>query len=60
MDRLSQTKLPDHGWQQHFEIVQELGARDDLDEIGDPPEELSSLVPGSLGFDIHRQARVEV
>jgi tetratricopeptide (TPR) repeat protein len=25
MDRLSQTKLPDHGWQQHFEIVQELG-----------------------------------
>ena len=25
MDKLSQTKLPDNGWQQHFEIVQELG-----------------------------------
>src|SRR5210317_2213088 len=25
MDKLSQTKLPDHGWQQHFEILQELG-----------------------------------
>ena len=25
MDKLSQTKLPDHGWQQHFEVVQELG-----------------------------------
>ncbi|MHC5083179.1 MAG: tetratricopeptide repeat protein [Planctomycetota bacterium] len=25
MDTLSQTKIPDNGWSQHFEIVQELG-----------------------------------
>ena len=25
MDTLNKTKLPDHGWSQHFEIVQEMG-----------------------------------
>jgi len=53
MDRLSQTKLPDHGWQQHFEIVQELGdchtQLGEFDQARDCYEQAALLEPDEAG-----------
>jgi len=53
MDRLSQTKLPDHGWQQHFEIVQELGdchtQLGEYDQARDCYEQAALLEPDEAG-----------
>ena len=53
MDKLSQTTLPDHGWQQHFEIVQELGdchtQLGEYDQARDCYEQAALLEPDAAG-----------
>lgn len=53
MDKLSQTTLPDHGWQQHFEIVQELGdchtQLGEYDQARECYEQASNLEPDAAG-----------
>lgn len=53
MDKLSQTKLPDQGWQQHFEIVQELGdchtQLGEYDQARECYEQAAHLEPDAAG-----------
>ena len=53
MDKLSQTTLPDHGWQQYFEIVQELGdchtQLGEYDQARDCYEQAALLEPDEAG-----------
>ena len=53
MDKLSQTTLPDHGWQQYFEIVQELGdchtQLGEYDQARDCYEQAAHLEPDAAG-----------